>query len=68
VSSRTATVIRFNPRPYLTVNVRSFGMLPVGVRDYVGGAIAVQADGPSAGSSGDFIGMCPFVLPVAVSN
>ncbi|KAH7105314.1 hypothetical protein BKA62DRAFT_689303 [Auriculariales sp. MPI-PUGE-AT-0066] len=35
--------------------VDRFGSLPPGVRSYVGAALAVQADNPSAGSSGDFI-------------
>ena len=33
----------------------SFSTVPAGVRSYVGGALAVAASGPSAGSSGDFI-------------
>ncbi|KZV87633.1 hypothetical protein EXIGLDRAFT_839806 [Exidia glandulosa HHB12029] len=35
--------------------VDRFGQLPPGIRSYVGSLIAVHADGPSAGSSGDFI-------------
>jgi len=33
----------------------SFSTVPAGIRSYVGGALAVAASGPSAGSSGDFI-------------
>jgi len=39
---------------YLTSTFR-FSTVPPGVRSYVGGALAVAASGPSAGSNGDFI-------------
>lgn len=35
--------------------VYRFGQIPVGVRSYVGGMIAIQADGASAGTAAGFV-------------